>query len=396
MAKNPAKELYAQLRRLSCEELWETEVPHYDRASASERIERVGLVRAVGVVFAESGTNEQKEAARAWLAALLKDPAEKVRRYAMAALPKLGASQEEEAALLGLLETQPSEREKKFIGQSLDKIGGAATLRALPVLSSQTRQKVQANVARLREPSSINLDAKLDVRVDVRLHCRKGLEEILGDELRAHPNTRDFEIKDFREGVLTITSPRPFSLGDIYSLRCFGHAALVLGKSHQAAGVIASPLSQKILSAFTTGAIRYRIEFLGRGHQRGAVRTVADEVYRLCPNLLNDARNAPWAIEISPDGTVELRPRMVPDPAFCLSQGRCSRCLASPPCRWPGPAAGPTTRRTHLGPFLWFRLGTGGKRIAWWSAKTLRHRPQRSRHRHRKKKPQRGRCGYPC
>ena len=316
MAKNPSKELYAQLRHLTCEQLWQVEVLRFDRASSTERIERVGLVRAVGVVFSESGTDAQKSAAKVWLLSLLQDPAEKIRRYAMTALPKLGAGQAEEAALLNLLRNQPSDREKKFLGKSLDKIGGADTLQSLSDLTPQTEQKVKASVARQQEATSVNLEATLDAPVEVRLHCRKGLEQIVREELEANPRTRNFRIKEIRDSILIICPSRPFSLGDLFSLRCFGHAALVLGKSNQPASVIASPLSQQIFSSFTNGPIRYRLDFLGKGHQRGAIRMLANEVYRLCPHLLNDARHAPWAIEIHPDGTVELRPRLVPDPRF--------------------------------------------------------------------------------
>ena len=83
------------------------------------------------------------------------------------------------------------------------------------------------------------------------------------------------------------------------------------------ASVIASPLSQRLLGALTSGAIRYRLEFVAKGHQRAAVREIASRAYALCPQILNDAREAPWAVDIHPaaDGeTVELRPRISPDP----------------------------------------------------------------------------------
>lgn len=317
MAKSPNKELYAQLRRLTCEQLWQDEVPRFDQSSMADRIDRVGLVRAVGVVFSESGTETQKAQARDWLVQLLQDPAEKIRRYAMTALPKLGSGKEEEAALLELLHKQPTERERKFLGQSLDKIGGTETLQSIAELGPQTEQKVKASVARGQKPTSVDMDAILETQVEVRLHCRKGLEEVVREELATNPRTREtFRLQNVREGLVSMTSQAPFSLGDLYSLRCFGHAGIVLGKTSRTAAAITSPLSQKILSTFTDGPIRYRLDFLGKGHQRGAIRTLANEVYSLCPKMLNDARNAPWAIELSSDGTVEIRPRLVPDPRF--------------------------------------------------------------------------------
>ena len=46
--KNPDKELYRQLRHLSCEQLWNDEVPRFDRASPEERLERGAKGRAAG------------------------------------------------------------------------------------------------------------------------------------------------------------------------------------------------------------------------------------------------------------------------------------------------------------------------------------------------------------
>ena len=58
--KKPGKELYRQLRALSCAELWNTEVPRFNAASPRERIERVSVIRADSVVFSETGTPAQR------------------------------------------------------------------------------------------------------------------------------------------------------------------------------------------------------------------------------------------------------------------------------------------------------------------------------------------------
>jgi hypothetical protein len=122
---NPDKDLYQQLRALSCEQLWREEVAKFDKTSPAERLDRVAVVRAVGVVFSESGTAKQKDEARQWFRRLLHDPSEKIRRYAMTAIPKIGAGIIEETELLALLRTTAIEREKKFLAQTLEKFGGA-------------------------------------------------------------------------------------------------------------------------------------------------------------------------------------------------------------------------------------------------------------------------------
>src|SRR5687767_13392122 len=189
--QNPDKALYRQLRTLTCEQLWEGEVPRFDRATPEERIKQVSLIRAVGVVFSESGTEEQKSQVRPWLQRLLKDPAEKIRRYAMAAIPKIGAGRTEEAELLALWQSTTLEREKKFLGETLDKIGGSATLETLlqspGEVDLRTQQKVRANVARSESPSAARLDRELAEVSGLRIHLRgrSGLEEIVGQEIEA-------------------------------------------------------------------------------------------------------------------------------------------------------------------------------------------------------------------
>jgi tRNA G10 N-methylase Trm11 len=75
---------------------------------------------------------------------------------------------------------------------------------------------------------------------------------------------------------------------------------------------------------FTEGPVRYRLEFIARGHQRQAIRTLADHVYGLCPSLLNDSRNAFWQVNVFPDhypAALEISPRLRPDPRFAYRQG---------------------------------------------------------------------------
>lgn len=334
---NRDKEVYRRLRTLSCDQLWE-EIGRFDRASPKERVGLVGLVRAVGVVFSESGTAQQKDQVRPWLRELLRDPGEKIRRYAMTALPKLGAGANEETELLALLRTTTVEREKKFLGQTLEKIGGAATLAEMEEagrLDLRTEQKVKASVARSERPSTVRMDGVLADFAGLRIHLRgrAGLENIVREEVEEAVATHGkFRVEEVRSGLVAITPLAPFCLADIYSLRCFGTVGFVLGEvgrsSEEAfiealAGVITSARARGLFEAFTTGSIRYRLDFVDKGHQRGAVRLVANRAYALCPAILNDARTAPWSVAIRPTGdghAVELSPRLVPDPRFSYRQ----------------------------------------------------------------------------
>jgi 23S rRNA G2445 N2-methylase RlmL len=326
-SSDTGKELYRQLRALPWEQLWTEEVPRFDRANPRERFDTVSVIRAVGVVFPESGPASQRDGVRQWLRGLLQDPQEKVRRYAMAALPKIGARAEDEAELLALLRTGTGERETKYLGRTLDKIGGEATLALLAetgALPAQTEQKVRASVERSRSPGTIRMDAAIPDFTELRIHLRgrAGIEDIVRGEVEAQGK---FHVLEMQPGLVAVRAKAPFTLGDIFALRCFGTVGFVLGTAEAAsaepigalAAIIASPLSQRLLTALTGGAIRYRLDFVAKGHQRAAVRLVANRAYELCPQILNDAREAPWSMDIHPavnGESVELRPRITPDP----------------------------------------------------------------------------------
>jgi len=325
------KELYRELREFTCAQL-EEEIARFDRATPEERQKRVALVRAVGVVFAAQGTVEQREAIRTWLRWLLKDPGEKIRRYAMAALPKLGAGPGEEAELLALLQSTGVDRERKFLGRALNKIGGEATLNLVtqtPGLLPQSEQKVRAKLARQLRPSSVRMETRLADFADLRiqLRCRRGLEGILRDEVRESMARHGrFRLAGYQEAVVTLAPLGPFSLADVFALRCFATAGFVLGTVRDdpqedaveaLAAAITRPRTLALLRAFTEGSLRYRLDFIGKGHQRGAVARVIERAYAQCPDLLNDASNAPWSIDVHPvprGVSVELRPKLVPDP----------------------------------------------------------------------------------
>jgi 23S rRNA G2445 N2-methylase RlmL len=323
------KELYRELRNLLADQLWNVEVPRFDAATPRERMERVALIRALGVVFAGSGSAEQRAEVRAWLMRLLQDPQEKIRRYAMAALPKIGAGADAERGLLEVLKGATGERERKAAGQVLDKIGGTATLEAGAPLAPQTEQKVRARVARETQPGAIRLDRAIEGRPRLRIHlrCRRGLEGFVRDEAQAGLVARGrVRLLETRPGYVALLPLAPFSLADLYQLRCFASVNFVLGlvkdespeaRTDAVAAAITSPLARHLFATLTEGSHRYRLDFVGRGHQRAAVQQVVTRAYARCPELLNDPRSAPWSVDVydTPHGlSVELRPRLSPDP----------------------------------------------------------------------------------
>jgi predicted RNA methylase len=333
--KNPDKELYRQLRGLTCEQLWHDEVPRFDRASPKERLARVSVIRAVGVVFSETGTATERERVRPWLSKLLHDPNEKIRRYAMAALPKVGAGEGEETELLSLLRSPKGEREQKSLSRTLAKIGGAATLQELAKgpatgdLLQLAVQKIKASVARREHPSSLRMDAALSDAAGLRIHLRgrRGLEKIVRAEVEEYIKRHGkFRFAGISEGLVALTPIAPFSLADLFALRCFGSVGFVLGTVSSNTGigaieamsaVITSALSRRILETLTEGSLRYRLEFLSRGFPKDAVQRLASRAYARQPKILNDSTEAPWTISVFParhEHSVELSPNVSPDP----------------------------------------------------------------------------------
>ena len=330
-----SKELYQRLRSVPWPRLWAEEVPLFDQATPRERFESVSVIRAVGVVYSESGPAEHKTQVKQWLLGLLQDPEEKIRRYAMAALPKIGVGAVEESELLALLRKTTSTREGEFVGQVLSKIGGTDTLEAIETtgtLSPQTVQKLKASVARSQGASVVQLNRVVpnSGKMLIHLRGRSGLEGVMSDEVEAQGK---FRVVSADWGLVAIAPIGPFRLSDVFALRCFGTMGFVLSLVEHTteaesvarlAAAIASPASVRLLEALTEGPIRYRLDFIGKGHQRGAVRLVASRAFALCPQILNDSREAPWAIDIhgtKGGSSVELRPRLSPDPRHTYRVG---------------------------------------------------------------------------
>ncbi len=336
--------LYKQLRELSKEQLWNIEVMRFNKAMPRARMEGVAVIRAVGTIFSRFGTEEEKLVVREWLLALLKDSQEKIRRYAMVALPKIGVGAHGEKEILSLLHDSKEEREKRHLGRALEKVGGLATLAlvkqgtALPTL---TEQKVKAAVSRREHPSTIRLDALLPTEAGLRLHlhCRCGLEEFVREEAeevffskKANP---PFRLAGIHTGCVTLIPTQAFSLAMLYRLRCFATLGFSLGVIQEGplsewgealAHCIGSSRTRKIMLSATEGAARYRLDFPSRGHQRGAIRQIIERAYALSPEILNDSRQAPWSVDVLPtaadgkEASVELRPRLYPDPRLFYRQ----------------------------------------------------------------------------
>jgi predicted RNA methylase len=280
---------------------------------------RARLVRLIGRLAASL----EDEALRAVLVARLSDTDPAARRQAIVALGKLPGS---EPALLEVVDKLAGPH-LRAAAEALGKIGGPASvprLRALRAAHAADTELVRiADIALLRlertasrgETSRVRMDVPLPAPRDVALLCRAGLEEILASELGGGT-----------VGVERVTLRHAGTLGDLLRARTALRLALPLapesvGADPGAAVVkaLAAPATVALLQALTDGAIRYRMVFAGEGHRRALVHSVAAEVSRRAPALVNDPTESTWEVVVATIAGkvhVDLVPRAYDDPRF--------------------------------------------------------------------------------
>ena len=86
------------------------------------------------------------------------------------------------------------------------------------------------------------------------------METFVRDEVEEAFKTRGiFRLVEVRRGLVAITPLAPFSLADIYALRCFGTVGFVLGTTaisegaeaiEALAAAITSPLARRVFETF--------------------------------------------------------------------------------------------------------------------------------------------------
>lgn len=276
-----------------------------------------------------------------WLTARLSDDDPKVRRRAIAALGKLEDPRHEDELLSAWDRAtsrpiQPAARlsELRAIATALGSCGrdrARARLSALPDddpelvrIAAEAAIKIDRELARTTD-SAIDLDAHLPPDTEVLLHVRPGLEELTMAELAHLP------VKSAGRGRVAVRGAR--DLRRLFAARTFMHLGFPLAPRKLARGqpredaVIDAMLDARtlaILRALTRGPIRWRLQWNDAGHRRAATFRVAQQVAQRCPELVNDAREAPWVVGVSERGDrifVELWPRAAVDPRFTWRSG---------------------------------------------------------------------------
>ncbi len=284
--------------------------------------------RLVDVLSDLSRAGARAEALRAFLVGALDDADAKTRRNAVIALAH-HESPEVERALLSYWRREERPDHRRSVARSLARVGGDASLALLrwaqvddPDLARACREAVLALERRaVREGESV-IDGAAKPRRDVALvaHCRKGVEPLCAAEFDA-----SWRPRVVGPGRVEVALGRP--LADVFRARTMTWMGFELtprpleGRdvAEALAEVITSDEALDVLRAFTKGALRYRVEWAGAGHRRGATARVVERVSRKKPFLVNDPRESTWevvALERNGQLLVELVPRRLDDPRF--------------------------------------------------------------------------------
>jgi precorrin-6B methylase 2 len=299
-----------------------------ERFAAARSPLRDRLCRVIGRLARAPGG----EGLREFLLGRLADDDGKTRRNAIIALGRFppSASPGLEARLLEALDRETDPRVRRSLLEALGKVGGPSALAAIDALEGvdPAAGPVVAE-ARARLARTLGRDAPSRIRGDARpprpaaalLHCRAGLERVLLDELPAAWRPR-------LAGPGRVAVTVDFPLAELWRARVMLRFGLPLPPVPLAEGddpgdavvaALAAPAALRLLRALTDGAIRYRIEWIGRGHQRAATRRCAAALARACPELVNDPIESPWEVQVRHARgrlLVELWPKGLEDPRF--------------------------------------------------------------------------------
>lgn len=269
------------------------------------------------------------DAVRAPLVALSASEVERVRREAWRALGKLGGAEKELLAAWERPDLDLSER--RALASALGTSGGSEALAALRAHENpdaevtrrvgKARATVRRTLLRKEDDGKLDPEAELPGPVYVDFFCRAGLEGLLEEEIHEPILLRS-------EGRVRARVTGTF--GSLYRTRLATSFAFPLaperiraGEEGPAAAIVRALVRPATLEFFRRagkgGPLRFRLGFSGGGHKRALVWTIATELERSFPELVNDPRDSPWQVDVllgEKAVTLSLTPRGLDDPRF--------------------------------------------------------------------------------
>lgn len=306
------------------------------RAEQAQESSRPRLIRAAGRFL---GGAHDEMIVRFLLARLDGEDA-RSRRQAVRALGHLRDPAKVsglEERLISAWERERGLPERRVIAAALGKLGGARSLALLrDVLDggaegdAELRRLVGEALVRLSggvraEPGRIDPSSSPERPLDVVLRCRAGIESILVEECPA-----PWQARVLRPGLVSARLTGPLS--SLFTARTalgfgFSLASVQPARGEDAVDAAVRSLTSAetaaIISAFTVGVARYRVEWTGGRHRASTLR-LAERLSSLRPEWVNDARQGggdarrSWVFVVAErDGAVrvELRP-WLDDPRF--------------------------------------------------------------------------------
>lgn len=289
------------------------------------------LLRLIGRALRDHDAPELLEA----LERALNGPDAETRRHAAIALGKSGR-RAAEAALLQQLGTNDPKLLRSVV-EALGKLGGEQSLVRLKALDAPPHLRQVLERARLMlertagrsegasEP--IVIDQALPRSCSVVLSCRAGLSRFLAQEAAPLGG------RAVSPGEVTLSYAG--TLRPLLELRLAFEVALAWPLASPAApagsatpgspatpGAVLSALLDpelvETLSSWSSGKLRFRLEWQGAGHRRADTWRVAQGLREASSPLVNDPTQAPWSIEVehAPEPRLLLKPVAAPELRF--------------------------------------------------------------------------------
>jgi 23S rRNA G2445 N2-methylase RlmL len=287
---------------------------------------RARVLRAIGR-FADDAR------ARAILLVALDDADDKTRRNAVICLGHGGAEGVEDA-LLRAWDRDARVEMHRSIAASLGKVG---TARSLAVLREASRAG-DAELSRIAGRAAMMIErtqsraqrGRLDAErassapVVVEVLARRGLEEMLAEELAVAPGLADVTVV----GPGRVRARLAGAMGALFAARTMLSFRFPLATESVRDGetpgeaiarAATSAEAARIFATFTTGAVRYRLAWGDGGHRRAATWQTAGAIGRAAPELINDPTASLWELLVNAaprSVDVALVPRAIDDPRF--------------------------------------------------------------------------------
>ncbi len=277
------------------------------------------LVRLIGRALRAHDDAELLDA----LVKVLQGDNSELRREAAIALGKSGRAAAE-PMLLDCLDTADPKLLRSAV-EALGKVGGERALERLTSLTAPAQLVRVVERARLMLERSLGrdelseapllLDSPLPQTCRVALWCRPGLARFLVEEaasLGAHPHAAGEAQLDY-SGVLRKLLELRLASGLAIAWPLAGGVG-----PEQVLEALLAPELVAVLRSWTSGPLRFRLQWQGQGHRRADTWRVAQGLRERQAALINDPTHAPWTIEVerAPAPRLLLKPLAAPELRF--------------------------------------------------------------------------------